>query len=201
VLAAFLVPAPRSGWTSQGAAPATPPGLVVVLVGLPALLATPAATGIVTTTRRRLPGPIWLLPAISGIGTVTLAAVWLYTAWPDDMVNGSSRTLVEILCLAPALTLAWLTYALINGAPRRAATLAGTALGLGIVGLPLTVMTVLAAMFFAGQIRAPMGYGQTYDGTPYLPATLVIGVLLAIVAVHGMRRPTTALVVEPATVL
>jgi hypothetical protein len=58
------------------------------------------------------------------------------------------------------------------------------------------MMTFLGSMLLARPLLAPMQYGQTYDGIPYLPAAVVIGFVLAILARLDMERPMTPLTVR-----
>jgi len=57
---------------------------------------------------------------------------------------------------------------------------------------------MIATQLLAGPLLSPMGYGQTYDGTPYLPLALLIGILLGILAQRDAQRPATALAGGPA---
>ena len=201
VIAAFLVPSIHAGWTSQGYQPSTPPGLVLVAVGLPTLLASLAAFGITVTTRRQLPGPLWTVPTLVCAVTAGVAALRLYGPWPNEMVNGGSRVLIAWFGLATGPALAWLAYALITGRPHHLWALATTGFAVTIfVGPAIVVPIWFGSAILGSTALAAMGYDHTMDGFPYIPGAVVIGLALGLLAHLAASRVGPAVTPDPARV-
>jgi hypothetical protein len=84
------------------------------------------------------------------------------------------------------------TIAAIRGRPASPRRLALHILALPLlpeVGYVVARATAIAAQMLAQLVLFPMEYGQTYDGIPYVPGAVVLGLLFGYVAATRLDRP------------
>jgi hypothetical protein len=195
VLAAFLAPGTYIHWYVPPIGVQTPPVVLSVVVGVPAMLAMLVGLGVAATARRPPTRPAWRMPADL---VLTTAAVGVL------LLTEPTRTL--ILPLAdwhpewfwfilgpPTLSVplaAWTIAAIRRRAPlsrRRLALWAILALPLFAVGYPLARAAVFLG-FDSRHLLPYMEYGQAYDGLPYVTGGFAIGLLIAALAATRLER-------------
>jgi hypothetical protein len=195
VLAAFLATGTYVHWYVPPAGVQTPPVVLLVVVGVPTVLAVLVGLGVSATGRRLRTGPAWRMPADLALATATVG-VLLFTE--------PIRTLITPLVMAdpgwtlltlgpPALSVpmaGWTIATIQRRTPlsrRRLALWATLALPLLAAGYLLA----RAAIFFGVSSRhllPYMEYGQAYDGLPYVTGGLATGLLVAAVAASRLER-------------
>ncbi|MDG4772961.1 hypothetical protein [Solwaraspora sp. WMMD792] len=193
VLAAFLVPGGFLARLYLGDRQA-PPVLLLVAVGLPTVLAIVAAMGVLATSSRQLSGPYWRLPATFALLTA-IGGVLYYQYSPEPTLSGE-WLMVDYLSVtaAPGLAVpvaAW-TIVAIRGRTaslRRLGQRMLLALPLFIVGILATPGTVTVGVVLSLLVLFPMEYGRAYDGVPYLPGAIAVGLLLGFITATRLDRP------------
>ncbi|MFY1634230.1 hypothetical protein ACN27F_13270 [Solwaraspora sp. WMMB335] len=193
VLAAFLVPG--GFYTRVYIVPdvSAPPVLLLVAVGLPTVLTIVAAMGVLATSSRQPRRPFWRLPAAVAL-TTAIGGVLYYQYSPEPTLNGQ-RPMIDFLSttvpLASAVPVAAWAIAAIRGrpaSPRRLGQHLLLAPPLLVVGLLVTPAIVIVGMVLSLLVLFPMEYGRAYDGVPYLPGAITVGLLIGYVAATRLDR-------------
>jgi hypothetical protein len=180
-----------------GARSADPTGAAAGDRGGATLLAVLAAVGVVAMTTRRVPGPVWAAPLAAGaVSTVVGVLLWNDALWPTDRESPAATTLrvAGAAFVGTSLPLPWavLAIGLIRGRPRlpRQPVLVVLAcLGLVPVGFVLSYLSIFASMIIGRLLLRPMTYAQTYDGLPFVPGAVLIGLGISIIAAIDLARP------------
>jgi hypothetical protein len=194
MLAAFLVPGsffPRF-YVPDGV-PA-PPLLLLVAVGLPAILTVLTGMGVLATSRRPPRGPAWRLPA----GLTLLVAVGGVLFYQDGLFRllpAGDNPLAIVIFAAPialAVPVTVWTAAAIRARPRSARRLGLRVLATPLLfaaGYPLAMATALVGSTLARAVLFPMEYGRAYDGLPYVPGAIVVGLLVGWLTALRLDHP------------
>lgn len=203
VLAAFLVPGiflPRF-YVREGVQ--APPVVLLIVVGLPTILTVLAALGVLATSKRPPRRPFWRLPAalalLPAVGGVLFYQDALFALLPD----GGNPFVILIFAAPVALAVpvvVWTTAAI------RARPASRWRLGLRLLlapllfaaGYPVAMATAQIGSILARALLFPMEYGRAYDGVPYLPGALVLGVLFGYLTAVRLDRAGPELVSAPA---
>jgi hypothetical protein len=195
VLAAFLVPGsflPR--FYMPDGVPA-PPVLLLVTLGLPTILTVLAGMGVLATSRRPPRGPAWRLPAgltlLVAAGGVLFYQDGLLRLLPAD--NGLAVLLIFAAPVALAVPVTVWTAAAIRARPRSARRLGLRVLLTPLLfaaGYPLAMATALIGSTLARAVLFPMEYGRAYDGVPYVPGAIIVGLLVGWLTARRLDRPT-----------
>jgi hypothetical protein len=194
MLAAFLVPGsflPR--FYLPDGVPA-PPVLLLVTVGLPTILTGLAGMGVLATSRRLPRGPAWRLPA--GLALLVAAGgVLFYQDGLFRLLPAGDNPFAILIFAAPvalAVPVAGWTAAAIRARPRSARRLGLRVLLtplLLVAGYPLALVTAQVGSTLARAVLFPMEYGRAYDGLPYVPGAIVVGLLVGWLAALRLDRP------------
>jgi hypothetical protein len=58
-----------------------------------------------------------------------------------------------------------------------------------VAGYPLALVTAQVGSILARAVLFPMEYGRAYDGLPYVPGAIVVGLLVGWLAALRLDRP------------
>jgi hypothetical protein len=198
VLAAFLVPGsffPRI-YVSEGVQ--TPPVVLLVVVGLPTILTIIAAMGVSAASNRPSRGPAWQLP--TGLALLPAIGGVLYfrnNSFLDYIGQTPLQFLIFMGPLVLAVPVAAWTISALRDRPLTARRLGPRLLIIPLLflaGLAAAYATIMASILVARLFLFPMEYGQTYDGLPYTPGAVILGLLLGYVTAIRLdpARPNPA---------
>ena len=194
LLAAFLLPSTFLHRFAMPEGVSAPPALLLVAVGLPAVLAGFVGMGVRATTARPVRGPAWRLPAC--LGLLVAAGGWLcyQPGWQRLVPEENSLGSLLVFALPTALALpvtAWAAAA-VSGRHRRTRRPRRLLLAslLLMAGYPLTIATAQLGFLLATAVLSPMEYGRAYDGVPYLPGAVAVGVLIGWFGAGLLDRPS-----------
>jgi hypothetical protein len=161
-----------------------PPVLLLVAVGLPTVLAAVIFMGVRATSSRTWRTPARLAPI--GVVLFGIAGVLYYQDGLIPFPPGDSPLVVLFFFpLALSIPVALGTAAAIHGRMTVSPRLWWGLLLLPVLlvaGYVFTFGAIVASFAIATFALFPMEYGQTYDGLPYVPGAVTIGLLLGFLA-------------------
>ncbi|WP_148083681.1 hypothetical protein [Micromonospora sp. Llam0] len=196
VLAAFLVPGGFLARWYLGDRQA-PPVLLLVAVGLPTVLAVVAVMGVLATSTRQPRRPYWRLPATVAL-TTAVGGVLLFQYAAAPTLNGQ-RPMIDFLSITMPVAssfpvAAWTIVAIHSRSafPRRLGQQLLVGGPLLVAGFFVVPATVSVGVVLSRLVLFPMEYGRAYDGVPYLPGAIAIGLLLGYVAATRLDRTESA---------
>ncbi|HYN94111.1 MAG TPA: hypothetical protein VES42_09720, partial [Pilimelia sp.] len=177
----------------------TPPSVLLVAVGLPAVLLALAGLGMAGTAARPFGrGAAYGLPI--GLGGAALAGGLLL--WRDGVPQIAGFWAIALT--GPLVTL---TVVVIRGGlPAGQLTgLRSVTVLVALASMPVAVvvgfLSILVSMFSADEVLAPIGYHLGFDGLPYVPGAVVVGIVASLLLTARLKgqpaRPTFDTVTPP----